>query len=122
MPGAETLGTLLYSEGVATGRIGLDRFVELVASGPAHVFGFEQKGRLESGADADFVVFDRDAEWTLDEGEMHYAVGWSPFHGRSVRGRVVSTWLRGQRIYHDGSVTAEPGTGRFVRPAQPSTR
>lgn len=117
MPGAETLGTLLYSEGVAEGRIGLARFLELVSSGPADVFGLEQKGRLEAGADADFVVFDPGAEWTLDESQLHHAVGWSPYHGRPVRGRVVSTWLGGRRIYEDGSVTAEPGTGRFVSPA-----
>ncbi len=116
MPGVETLGTLLYSEGVAPGRIGLGRFLELVSSGPADLFGFAQKGRLEAGADADFVVFDPEAEWILDEADSHYAVGWSPYHGREVRGRVVSTWLRGRCIY-DGRITAEPGTGRFVRPS-----
>jgi allantoinase len=116
MPGVETLGTLLYSEGVATGRIGLGRFLELVSSGPAALFGFRQKGRLEVGADADFVVLDPAAEWTLDERDMHYAVGWSPYQGRPVRGRVVSTWLRGHCVHADGDITAEPGTGRFVRP------
>lgn len=116
MPGAETLGTLLYSEGVAKGRIELGRFLELISSGPAALFGFGQKGRLEVGADADFVVLDPAAEWTLDERDMHYAVGWSPYQGRRVRGRVVSTWLRGNCVHADGDVTAEPGTGRFVRP------
>ena len=111
------MGTLLYSEGVATGRIGLARFLELVASGPAEVFGLEQKGRLQTGADADFVVFDPDAEWILDEAATHHAVGWSPFHGRHVRGRVVSTWLRGRRIFEDGDIRAEPGSGRFVNPS-----
>jgi allantoinase len=117
MPGVETLGTLLYSEGVAKSRLGLGRFLQLVASGPAALFGFAQKGRLEPGADADFVVFDADAEWTLDEGEMHHIVGWSPYHGRDVRGRVISTWLRGRCVYADGEITAEPGTGRFVSPS-----
>jgi allantoinase len=117
MPGAETLGTLLYSEGVATGRIGLGRFLDLVASGPADVFGLEQKGRLSEGADADFVVFDPNNEWTLDESEMHYAVGWSPYQGRPVRGCVVSTWLRGRCVYEGGQVRAEPGSGRFVASA-----
>jgi allantoinase len=116
MPGAETLGTLLYSEGVATGRIGLGRFLELVSSGPAALFGFRQKGRLQPGADADFVVFDPTAEWTLDEREMHYAVGWSPYQGRPVQGRVVSTWLRGRCVHADGEITAEPGDGCFVSP------
>jgi len=121
MPGAETLGTLLYSEGVATGRIGLGRFLELVCSGPADVFGFGQKGRLDVGADADFVVFDTEAEWTLDEAEMHYAVGWSPYHGRTARGRVLSTWLRGRCVYDNGTVTAEPGCGGFVAPLRTHT-
>ena len=114
MPGAETLGTLLYSEGVATGRIGLGRFLELVSAGPATLFGYGQKGRLEPGTDADFVVFDPDAEWTLDESKMHYAVGWSPYHGRRVRGRVVSTWLRGRCVYKDHAVAAAPTNGRFL--------
>ena len=116
MPGAETLGTLLYSEGVAAGRITLKRFLQLIASGPADVFGLSRKGRLAEGADADFVVFDPHAEWTLDETELHQAAGWSPYHGRACTGRVASTWLRGQCVYRDGRVTAEPGSGRFVRP------
>ena len=118
MPGAETLGPLLYSEGVASGRIDLARFLELIASGPADVFGLSRKGRLEPGADAAFVVFDPDAEWTVDDDATHYAVGWTPFHGRPVRGRVVSTWLGGCCIYQDGDVTAQPGAGRFVRPTE----
>jgi dihydroorotase-like cyclic amidohydrolase len=117
MPGVETLGTLLFSEGVATGRISLARFVELVCSGPANIFGLRQKGRIEVGADADLVVFDPDAEWIVNEAALHHAVEWSPYHARSARGRVVSTWLRGQRVYADGSVTAGPGTGSFVRPS-----
>ncbi len=117
MPGVETLGTLLYSEGVATGRISLARFVELVCSGPADIFGLRRKGRIEVGADADLVVFDPDAEWTVNESGLHHAVEWSPYHGRPTRGRVVSTWLRGQRVYADGAVTVGPGTGSFVRPS-----
>ena len=116
MPGVETLGPLLFSEGVATGRIELARFVELVASGPADLFGLEGKGRLAPGADADFVVFDPHAEWSVDEAALHYAVGWSPYHGRSVTGRVEATWLRGSPVFEDGVVTGAPGDGTFVRP------
>ena len=116
MPGAETLGPLLYSAGVATGRIDLARFVELVCSGPADVFGLVQKGRLLEGSDADFVVFDPNAEWTVQDDATHYAVGWSPYHGQEVRGRVVSTWLRGSCVFRDGDVVVEAGVGKFVAP------
>ncbi|NJD19622.1 MAG: amidohydrolase family protein [Gemmatimonadetes bacterium] len=116
MPGVETLGPLLFSEGVATGRITLERFLELVARGPADVFGLTRKGRLAVDADADFVVFDPDAEGTLDQAALHYVAGWSPFHGRPVRGRVVSTWLGGRCVHDGGAVVGRPGTGRFVSP------
>ena len=116
LPGAETLGPLLYSEGVTTGRIDLARFLELVASGPAAVFGLSRKGQLVPDADADFVVFDPDAEWTVQDDQTHYAVGWSPYHGRDVRGRVVSTWLGGRCVFRDGSLIGAPGDGSFVRP------
>jgi allantoinase len=118
MPGVETLGPLLYSEGVVSGRLGLGRFLDLVAAVPAGVFGLSGKGRREPGADADFVVFDPDAEWTVNDEATHYAVGWSPYHGRAVRGAVVSTWLGGACIYADGEVSAGPGTGRFIRPSR----
>ena len=117
MPGVETLGTLLYSEGVAKNRIKLGQFVKLVASGPAALFRFGQKGRIEIGADADFVVFDPDAEWILDENELHHSVDWSPYHGLHVQGRVISTWLRGSCIYEDGEILTDSGTGRFISPS-----
>lgn len=116
LPGAETLGPLLYSEGVTTGRIDLNRFLELVASGPAAIFGLNRKGQLVPDADADFIVFDPDAEWTVQDDQTHYAVGWSPYHGRDVRGRVVSTWLGGRCVFRDGSLIGAPGDGSFVRP------
>ncbi len=117
IPGVETLGTLLYSEGVAKGRIELGQFVKFIASGPATLFGFGQKGRIEIGADADFVVFDPNTEWSLDENELHHSVDWSPYHGLQVQGRVISTWLRGSCIYEDGEILAEPGSGRFISPS-----
>ena len=117
LPGVETLGTLLYSEGVAKNRIKLGQFVQFVASGPAALFGFGQKGRIEIGADADFVVFDPNTEWSLDENELHHSVDWSPYHGLHVQGRVISTWLRGSCIYEGGEILAESGTGRFISPS-----
>jgi allantoinase len=116
MPGTETLGPLLYSAGVATGRIDLPRFVDLTCSGPADIFGLSRKGRLAEGRDADFVIFDPNAHWTVEDSHTHYAVGWTPYAGREVTGRVKSTWLRGSCVFSDGDVVGEAGVGSFVAP------
>ncbi len=113
-PGAETLGVLLFSAGVAENRIGLARFLELVCSGPADIFGFEHKGRLKEGADADFVIFDPQAQWIVDEGRLHYKVGVSPYSGRTVTGKVLSTWVGGQCVFREDLVIGTPGMGRFI--------
>ena len=116
LPGAETLGVLLYSEGVATGKISLKTFVEVLASGPARIFGLTRKGRLTVGCDADVVVLDPNASWTLDEQALHHHMGWSPYQGRPVQGRVCATYVRGQRVFSEDRLLADPGAGRFVRP------
>ena len=115
-PGAETLGTLLYSEGVAKKRINLSTFVKTLASEPARIFNLPNKGRLQVGFDADVVVFDPTHKHTLNETTMHYKAGWSTFHNLEVQGRVESTYLRGTQIYHNDRIVAEAGTGKFVSP------
>ncbi|MDA0875668.1 MAG: dihydroorotase family protein, partial [Bacteroidetes bacterium] len=117
IPGAETLGPLLFSAGVASGRIGLDRFLELVCSGPADVFGFGQKGRLAVGADADFVIFHPTTWWTVADEDLHYDVGVTPYAGMEITGQVCETWVRGHRVFTGGAVTGRPGIGRFVGPS-----
>lgn len=116
LSGAETFGTLLYSEGVAGGRISLGRFLELVASGPAKVFNLTGKGRLAEGADADFVLFDPQVEWTVDESRLQCASGWSAYQGLHAKGRVRATYVRGQKVFDGSSVVGMPGDGQFVRP------
>jgi dihydroorotase-like cyclic amidohydrolase len=120
MPGVETLGALLYSEGVATGRITLGRFVELLCAGPARIFGFARKGRLQIGYDADVAVLDPHRVHAVDESRLHYVDGWSAFHGWNLVGEIKATFVRGQQVFGDGTVTGRPGSGRFVRPGATS--
>lgn len=121
LPGVESLLRMLYSEGVASGRIDLSTLTRLVAERPAEVFGLSRKGRLEPGRDADVVVFDPVHRELLDEATLHHPAGWSPFHGREVTGRVESVLLRGQTVF-DRAVEsgarfpAGAGAGRFVAP------
>jgi dihydropyrimidinase len=97
-PGIETLLSVVYSEGVAKGRIGLERMVEVLARKPAQLFGLPRKGKLEVGADADLVILDPGASRTLRQADLHHTSDFTPYEGLPVRGAVVSTWSRGRRV------------------------
>jgi allantoinase len=114
-PGVQTLVPLLYSEGVAKGRIGLARFVEVLSRNVARTFNLPQrKGELRPGADADLVLFDPKKDWVVRDEQMLSHARWSPFEGMRVHGAVVSTVVRGNFVFRDGELLAKPGDGRFV--------
>lgn len=115
LPGVETLLALLYSDGVASGLITLGQMVRLLAEGPAKAFGlWPRKGAIQKGADADLVLFDPDARWEIHAQDLHMATDFSPYEGRSLRGRPVSVLARGDWLLRDGELLAQPGRGRFV--------
>ena len=97
-PGVETLLGVLYSEGVARGRIGVERLVELLSATPARLFGLPAKGAIEVGRDADLVVWDPAAKRTIRQAELHHSSDFTPFEGLDVRGAVREVRLRGRRI------------------------
>ncbi len=109
-PGIETLLPVLWSEGVARGRLSAERLVELLATTPARLFGLPAKGRIEVGADADLVVFDPDARGTIKQAALHHTSDYTPFEGLELRGRPARVYLRGQQL---GRVETGP-IGRFV--------
>jgi allantoinase len=114
----------LLSEGVAKGRITLERLTEITASAPARFFGVERrKGRIAPGLDADLVVLDEDETWTVRADDLHNLNRYSPFDGHSFRGRVRATYVRGEPVYvraDDGSETfGTAGYGRRVRRETP---
>jgi allantoinase len=120
-PGVETLLSLLYYFGVASGRISILDLVALLAERPARNFGlFPRKGWIAPGADADLTVLDPDAVWTVRGSDLHSAAGWTPFEGMELRGRVTQTYVRGRAAYEDGAVVARPGAGQFVSPVRGS--
>lgn len=87
-----------------------------MAAGPARLAGFFGcKGVLAEGADADIAVFDPDAEWTVSSDDLHFRHKISPYLGAKVRGRVKETWLRGERIFHDGRFEQHPRGRELVR-------
>jgi len=115
IPGVETTLPLLYSFGVAAGRIGMTDLVRLLSSGPARIFGlYPRKGRLGAGADGDVVLFDPRAGGALQDAELHSSAGFSPYAGLELKGRVRTTISRGRVVYDRGVITGEPGWGQFI--------
>jgi dihydropyrimidinase len=121
LPGLETMLPLLYTYGVAEGRIGWPDLVRLCATGPAKLFGlYPRKGALQPGADADLVIYDPEPEETLSAARLHSIAGYTPYEGWRVRGRVRTVIVRGQIVVEDGAFRGTPGWGRFL-PAAPFT-
>lgn len=114
-PGVETSLPLMF-DAVLRGELGLRRLVDLMARRPSEILQVEAKGDIAVGKDADIVVIDPEAEWTIDETRLHSKAGWSPYHGRRLRGRIVQTLLRGRLVASDGELV-DPDTpwGKGIR-------
>ncbi|KAA9002808.1 dihydropyrimidinase [Affinibrenneria salicis] len=116
LPGVENRLALLYSGGVASGRLTPSQFVALTSARPAQLFGlWPQKGNLNPGADADLVLFDPRRSVTLRHEAMHDNGDYSPYEGMTCRGWPVLTLCRGEIVCRDGVFSGQRGHGRFVR-------
>jgi dihydropyrimidinase len=113
-PGIETLLAIAYSEGVAKGRLSIERLVDVLATTPARLFGLERKGALEVGRDADMVLFDPAAQRTLRAADLHHTSDYTPYEGFAVRGAVRSVFVRGRPVIRDGAFVGTRGFGSFV--------
>lgn len=115
IPGIETRLPVLFSEGVSKGRIDLPTFVRLSSFNAARLFGLAgRKGTLAPGADADLVLWDADAERTIENGALHHAIDYTPWEGLPVKGWPRITIRRGDVAARDGEILAQPGSGRFL--------
>jgi dihydropyrimidinase len=113
-PGIETLLALLYSEGVAAGRITLERMVDLLATAPARRFGIARKGAIQPGLDADIVLFDPSARRTLGAANLHDTSDYTPYEGRDVHGAVRDVFVRGRAVIRGGVFVGVRGAGQYV--------
>jgi dihydropyrimidinase len=115
-PGIETRMSLVYDGGVRTGRITLNRFVELTSTSPAKIFGlFPRKGTIAPGSDADVVVFDPNRTITLSAGTLHMKVDYNPYEGRQVTGATDTVLSRGRLVIEDGKLVGRAGSGAFLK-------
>jgi allantoinase len=109
------MNTALAQRGVAVDGA-MVRLGAWMAAGPAKLAGVAaRKGSLLAGADADFVVFDPEVAWTVNERELHFRHKLSPYLDAALRGRVKETWLRGERIFSAGEWAEKPLGRELVR-------
>ena len=118
LPGVEDRVDLLHDGGVVGGRISRERWVEIISSAPAKLFGmYPQKGAIAVGSDADIVVYDPNAKRTISGKTHHMDVDYSCYEGRSVQGRADIVLSRGSVIVRDGEFSGPKGHGRFIKRA-----
>jgi dihydropyrimidinase len=119
--GIETRMDVVFSEGVATGRLPIQRYVRLTAENPAKLFGIHpRKGTIAVGSDADIVLVDPNARETLTLDRLHSACDYSLWDGWALQGKVRATALRGRMLVRDGQWVGPERTGRFVPASAPS--
>ena len=115
-PGIENRLMLLYDGGVRTGRISPNRFVELVSTRPAKIFGlYPRKGSITVGADADLLLWDPNRKWTISAKTHRMKVDYSAYEGREVQGVPDKVLLRGEVIVDDQQYVGKVGQGRFTK-------
>jgi len=115
-PGIEHRMSLVYSGGVAKGRFNVNRFVELVATTPAKLFGlYPRKGTIAVGSDADLVIFDPNREHTISAKTHHMRVDYSMFEGIKVKGMPELVFSRGRVLVENEKFLGRAGQGEFLK-------
>lgn len=115
VPGTEEMLQIVYTDGVEKGLFDITRLVSLLSSESAKAFGlYPLKGSLESGTDADILIFDPKAESVLSNDTCHTAAGYTPYDGMKVKGRAETVILRGEIILNDGEFLGKRGHGKFL--------
>ncbi len=121
IPGVETRLPILFSEGVAKGRIDIHRFVALTATNHARLYGlYPRKGTIAVGADADIVLWDPRREETITQDRLHHGCDYTPYEGMKVTGWPVRTMVRGVTVALDGVVVGPAGHGQYLPRARSS--
>ena len=115
LPGVEERVDLLHDGGVVTGKISPSRWVELVSTAPARMFGLPRKGSIAVGLDADIVVYDPTRKHVLSATTHHMDVDYSCYEGLEVTGGSDVVLSRGRIVVDHGQWLGSAGHGRFLR-------
>ena len=119
LPGVETRGVLLYSAGVATGRITEADMCRILSENPAKLYGcWPRKGVIAPGSDADIVVYDPHADSVITAAGQLQNVDYNPYEGFQTQGSIAQVYLRGTLSVDHGVVLAE-NHGQFISRGKP---
>ena len=114
LPGVEDRGVLLYTAGVAAGRIDEAAMCRLLSENAAKLYGcWPRKGVIAPGSDADIVIYDPAAEGAITAADHIQNVDYNPYEGIPARGNIHQVYLRGTLAVDRGQVLAGPD-GQFI--------
>ena len=115
LPGVQTRGTLLYTYGVRTGRISVEKMCQLLCENPAKLYGvYPNKGVIAEGSDADIVVFDPEKENVISAKTHAYNTDNNPYEGFEIHGDIDKVFLRGNLAVEDGKLVQEK-LGTYIK-------
>ena len=115
-PGVENRMQLTYHHGVNAGQMTLERFVEVTSENPAKIFGmYPKKGVIAVGSDADVLVWDPEAEYTIEAATQSMHTDYSMFEGFKVKGNVRQVYSRGELVVEGGKFLGQVGRGEYLK-------
>ena len=115
-PGVEERLPVLYSEGVAKGRITLPQLVRLACTGPSRLYGlYPRKGVLQPGSDADVVILDPNGRRTLTQATLHSAADYTCYEGMELQGSIDLVLSHGEIVVKNNQFLGRKGAGRYLK-------
>lgn len=114
-PGVEERLIVMYSEGVAKGKITINQLVDTLCTNPSKIYGlYPQKGAIQPGADGDIVILDPAKTGTMTWDKMHGAGDYTSYEGMEIQGQIDLVMQRGNVIVKDNQFMGQKGAGRFI--------
>ncbi len=115
-PGIEHRLSMLYTRGVGSGVIDMNRLVQIFSTTPARLFGlFPRKGTIAVGSDGDIVIFDPEKESTISAKTHHMNIDYNMYEGMRVKGVPEAVLSHGSVVVEGGKYVGTPGDGRFLK-------
>jgi allantoinase len=114
--GIQTSLPVILTEGYHKRSLSLSNIVRMMVANPARIFGlYPMKGTIKPGSDADFAIVDLNEEWMLSAEQLFYKNKHSAYVGKTFKGKVLRTIVRGTTVFRDGQIHVQPGFGNLLR-------